>query len=187
MPFVLQGLWGMATEIPQSSKPPASLRKTDKTVGKNFHTAEPSFPRRDPTLGVPLRRGRENFKPSRWYPSEWLMRTVRARRVRAALGRPVAAASGALGISSNTGAAFGKDRRTATSAPPALTFNAVANSRNSLPLSSRLRTNTGIANGNRVHFRRSFSGPSRTKVLLLRLVIYTDWFAPDGPNVCTTL
>src|SRR6476619_3468294 len=166
MPFVLQGLWGMATEIPQSSKPPASLRKTDKTVGKNFHTAEPSFPRRDPTLGVPLRRGRENFKPSRWYPSEWLMRTVRARRVRAALG---------------------KDRRTATSAPPALTFNAVANSRNSLPLSSRLRTNTGIANGNRVHFRRSFSGLSRTKVLLLRLVIYTDWFAPDGPNVCTTL
>ena len=47
-------------------------------------------------------------------------------------------------------------RRIATSIPPALTFKAVANSRNSLPLPSRLRTKTGIASGNRAHFRRSF-------------------------------
>ena len=169
----------MATEIPRSRQSYVKLLIGDKAVGKHFHTVEPSFPVRDaalevPCLEVPLSRGRENLRPSRWYPSEWLTRTVRARSVRAALGRPVVAARGALGISSNTEAAFGKDRRTATSAPPALTFNAVANSRNSLPLSSRLRTNTGIANGSRVHFRRSFSGLSRTNVLLLRIVIYTD-------------
>src|SRR5271169_2610179 len=50
----------------------------------------------------------------------------------------------------------GSIRRIATSIPPALTFKAVANSRNSLPLLSRLRTKTGIARGNRAHLRRSF-------------------------------
>jgi hypothetical protein len=73
------------------------------------------------------------------------------------------AAKGALGISRMTCAVGGKDRRTATNAPPALTFRAVANSRNSLPFSSRLRTNTGIARGNRVHLRRSVSGLRRIK------------------------
>src|SRR5581483_12103934 len=48
-----------------------------------------------------------------------------------------------------------RERRTATRAPPAETFNAVANSRNSLPLSSLLRTKTGIASGNLGHCRRS--------------------------------
>jgi hypothetical protein len=67
-------------------------------------------------------------------------------------------AKGALGISSVTCAESGKERRTATRAPPAETFRAVANSRNSFPFSSRLRTNTGIANGRRVHLRRSVSG-----------------------------
>lgn len=150
------------------------LRKPDKTVGKNFHTAEPSFPLGNRGLAAPLSNGRENFRPRRWYPSEWFTRTARARKVRAARGRPVAAASGALGISSMTCAAFGKERRTATNAPPALTFNAVANSRNSLPFSSRLRTKTGIANGSRVHFRRSFSTLRRTKGCSLTLAIYTD-------------
>src|SRR5581483_6143705 len=58
---------------------------------------------------------------------------------------------------------FGKGggiRRIATSIPPALTFRAVANSRNSFPLPSRLRTNTGIASGSLVHLRRSFLGRS---------------------------
>ena len=73
------------------------------------------------------------------------------------------AAKGALGISRMTCAVGGKDRRTATRAPPALTFRAVANSRNSLPFSSRLRTNTGMARGNRVHLRRSVSGLRRIK------------------------
>src|SRR5207237_7141817 len=89
------------------------------------------------------------------------MRTDRVRTVREALGRPAAVARGALGISSETCAESGKERRTATSAPPAETFRAVANSRNSFPFSSRLRTNTGIANGRRVHLRRSISGLRR--------------------------
>ncbi len=150
------------------------LRKPEKPVGKNFHTAEPSFPLEDRALVAPLSKGRENFSPNRWYPSEWLTRTARARKVRAARGSPVAAARGALGISSTTCAALGKERRTATKAPPALTFKAVANSRNSLPFSSLLRTKTGIANGSRVHFRRSFSALCRTKGCSLTLVIYTD-------------
>jgi len=58
-------------------------------------------------------------------------RTVRARSVRAALGREAVAARGALGISSITREEGGNERRTATSAPPALMFNVVANSRNS--------------------------------------------------------
>ena len=52
----------------------------------------------------------------------------------------------------------GKDRRIATSIPPALTFREVANSRNSLPFPSLLRTKTGIASGNLAHFRRSLVG-----------------------------
>lgn len=86
------------------------------------------------------------------------MRTERARTVREALGKAAAVAKGALGISSETCAASGRERRTATSAPPAETFNAVANSRKSFPFSSRLRTNTGIASGRRIQLRRSVSG-----------------------------
>ena len=52
----------------------------------------------------------------------------------------------------------GKERRKATKAPPAETFNAVANSSVSLPLPSRLRTKIGMASGRRGHFRRSFPG-----------------------------
>ena len=66
-------------------------------------------------------------------------------------------ARGALGISSKTCAESGKERRTATRAPPAEMFSAVANSRRSLPFSSRLRTKTGIAMGRRGHLRRSAS------------------------------
>ena len=90
---------------------------------------------------------------------------MRARSVRDALGRLVVAARGALGISSKTCADGGKERRTATRAPPADTFSAVANSRKSLPLSSRLRTNTGIASGSLGHFRRSISGFRRFKFI----------------------
>jgi hypothetical protein len=78
--------------------------------------------------------------------------------MREALGRAAAVAKGALGISSETCAESGKERRTATSAPPAEILRAVANSRNSFPFSSRLRTNTGMARGSRVHLRRSVSG-----------------------------
>ena len=68
------------------------------------------------------------------------------------------AATGALGISSRIWATAGKTRRTATSMPPALTFRAVANSRNSFPFSSRLRTKTGMASGSLDHLRRSPAG-----------------------------
>jgi len=85
------------------------------------------------------------------------VRSVRAFRVRAARGRRAIAATGALGISSRICATAGKTRRIATSIPPALTFSEVANSRNSLPLSSLLRTKTGIASGSRAHLRRSLA------------------------------
>jgi hypothetical protein len=84
-----------------------------------------------------------------------MVRSVLAFKVRAARGNRAIAATGALGISNRICATAGRVRRIATSIPPALTFNEVANSRNSLPFPSRLRTKTGIANGNRAHFRRS--------------------------------
>jgi hypothetical protein len=81
--------------------------------------------------------------------------------VREERGKPLAGPRGALGISSETTVALGKVRRTTTNAPPALMFMAVANSSKSLPLSSRLRTNTGMANCNRAHFRFSVLGELR--------------------------
>src|SRR2546430_14453343 len=91
------------------------------------------------------------------------MRTERARTVREALGRAAAVAKGALWISSETCPESGRERRTATSAPPAETFNAVAHSRKSFPFSSRLRTNTGIASGRRIQLLRSVFGFRRFK------------------------
>jgi len=88
---------------------------------------------------------------------------VRARKIREALGKEFPETSGALGISSKTCAESGKERRTATNAPPAEMFKAVANSNDSLPSSSRLRTKMGIAKGKRGHFRSSFSGLCRFK------------------------
>jgi len=63
----------------------------------------------------------------------------------------LAAKNGAVGISSETCVECGRERLTATNAPPAETFMAVANSRKSFPFSSRLRTKIGIASGNRGH------------------------------------
>src|SRR5579863_7241249 len=88
-------------------------------------------------------------------------RTVRARRVRDALGNELPETKGALGISRETCAESGKERRTATSAPPAEILRAVANSNNSRPSSSRLRTKIGIASGKRGHLRFSISGLRR--------------------------
>jgi hypothetical protein len=62
---------------------------------------------------------------------------------------------GALGISKRNWAMGGNTLRMAINIPPALTFSAVANSRNSFPFASRLRTKTGIASGSRAHLRRS--------------------------------
>lgn len=80
---------------------------------------------------------------------------MRARRVR--VERRDSAATGGHGISRMSGeAGRGDSLRMATSMPPALTLRAVANSRNSRPLRSRLRTKTGMASGSRLHWRRSF-------------------------------
>lgn len=69
------------------------------------------------------------------------------------------AARGALGISSETCAEYGIEWRTAISIPPAETFSAVENSRNSLSASwARLLTKTGMARGSRGHRRRSPPG-----------------------------
>src|SRR5207302_3375921 len=86
------------------------------------------------------------------------MRNTLARRFRVTVGRAAKAAKGALGISSETCAVEGMERRTATSIPPAETLRAVANSRNSLSASVLLRTKTGMAKGKRGHCRRSAVG-----------------------------
>ncbi len=62
----------------------------------------------------------------------------------------------ALGISSETSADFGKERRTTTIAPAGEMLIAVANSRESSPFPSLVRTKTGMASCNRAHFRSSF-------------------------------
>jgi hypothetical protein len=69
---------------------------------------------------------------------------------------PLAIPTGALGISSETGVDWGKERRTTTKAPPGEMFTAVANSRDSLPPRSRVRTKTGMDRCNLGHFRSSF-------------------------------
>jgi hypothetical protein len=86
-----------------------------------------------------------------------------ARKLRATLAWWGKTDIGVLGISSETCEESRNERFTATSAPPAEIFQAVANSRNSLPESSRLRTNTGMASGRRSHFRRSALGFLRLK------------------------
>jgi hypothetical protein len=63
---------------------------------------------------------------------------------------------GALGISSETSANLAKERRDTTKAPPGEMLIAVANSSESRPFPSRVRTKTGMARSNRAHFRCSF-------------------------------
>ena len=70
--------------------------------------------------------------------------------------KPLTGPMGALGISSETNADCGKERRTTTKAPPGEMLRAVANSRESLPLPSQARTKTGIASCNRGHLRSFF-------------------------------
>src|ERR1700675_1235685 len=70
--------------------------------------------------------------------------------------KPLAGPMGALGISSETSADFGKERGAATKTPPGEMLMAVANSKESLPLPSRVRIKTGMASCNRAHLRSSF-------------------------------
>src|SRR5713101_5277658 len=70
--------------------------------------------------------------------------------------KPLAEPMGALGISSETSVDLGKERRTATKTPPGEMLMAVANSKESLPLPSRVRIKTGMASCNRAHLRSSF-------------------------------
>src|SRR5439155_17049557 len=90
-------------------------------------------------------------------------------------------AKGEAGISSASRANRGKERPTATSAPPALTFKAVANSKISLPAWSRARMKMGTARGNRSQRRRSFSA-FWLDTRLPRRTTDVDVLAPTGPN-----
>jgi hypothetical protein len=107
--------------------------------------------------------------------------------VREALGNEFPETKGALGISSETCAESGKERRTATRAPPAEMFNAVANSNDSFPSSSRLRTKMGIASGKRGHFRFSVSGLRRFKAQSLKGGLNPGVTASWGPNLVSNL
>src|SRR5215467_12247479 len=114
------------------------------------------------------------------------MRMARARSVRDDFGNEAEAARGALGISSRTRADWGRARRSAINAPPPPMLSAVANSRNSLPLSSRLRTKTGMASGKRSHLRDSRANSVFGVNVLAPVVHRTnlDLYlqAPIGPN-----
>jgi hypothetical protein len=110
------------------------------------------------------------------------MRIARARSVRDDFGNEAEAARGALGISRRTRADWGKARRSAIRAPPPPMLSAVANSRNSLPLSSRLRTNTGIAKGRRSHFRSSRSALFWLKRATFPCGLDPCLLAHHGPN-----
>ena len=70
-------------------------------------------------------------------------------RVRMCFGRGLILARAPVAIRA-------KERRATTKAPPGETFIAVANSRESRPFPSRVRTKTGMARSNRAHFRCSF-------------------------------
>ena len=73
--------------------------------------------------------------------------------IREEVFKPLAGPIGALGISSETSADLGKERRTATKAPPGEMLIAVANSRESLSIPSRVRIKIGMASCNRAHLR----------------------------------
>src|SRR5208282_1220032 len=80
--------------------------------------------------------------------------------------KPLVGPMGALGISSETRVDLGKERRTATKAPPGEMLMEVANSRESLPFPSRIRIKTGMASCNRAHLRPSFLDKLRGTCLI---------------------
>src|SRR6266545_1558868 len=98
--------------------------------------------------------GRENFNATRWQLPEIKLRTALALNVRI---EPTGAIGGrgTEGISRDTVPSCDNSRRAASSMPPALTFNAVENSRNCLPASSTPRKKTGTLKGKRSQRRRS--------------------------------
>src|SRR5260370_31272251 len=91
---------------------------------------------------------------------------------------------GALGISSETSADLGKERRTATKTPPGEMLMAVANSKESLPLPSRVRIKTGMASCNRAHLRSSFFDNLRGTCLdhLLEELTPKRYYHPRTPH-----
>src|SRR3982074_1627365 len=102
--------------------------------------------------------------------------------IREEILKPLAGPIGALGISSEISADLGKERRTITIAPPGEILMAVANSRESLPFPSRLRTKTGMASCNRAHLRSSFLDKPRSTRLHHPLEVFKPEKAPQGPN-----
>jgi len=100
--------------------------------------------------------GRANFRPRRWWSSRCVTQMAFACMTREDVFMPWMGPIGALGISSETTADLGKERRTTTKAPPGEMLTAVANSRQSLPAPSRARTKTGMASCSRAHLRSSF-------------------------------
>src|ERR1700687_5985557 len=99
--------------------------------------------------------------------------------IREEILKPLAGPIGALGISSETSADLGKERRTITIAPPAEMLMAVANSRQSLPFPSRVRIKTGMASCNRAHLRSSFFDKVRDTCIVHQSVV----LAPSRPHL----
>ncbi len=123
---------------------------------KIVHTVEPAFLAGLRSMAAPLVfRGRANLRPRRCWSSKWVTHMVLACMMREGFFNPRACSIGALGISRETAADLVKEGRITTRAAPAEMLRAVANSRKSLPLSSRARRKTGMASCNRAHLRCS--------------------------------
>jgi len=153
--------------------------------GKTFHTAGPTFLKCLPeTAAASVFSGRENFKPTRCWSSRWPTQTALACMIREEVFNPLAGPMGALGISNETKADLGKERRTTTKAPPAEMLRAVANSRQSLPLPSWVRTKTGMASWRRAHLRSSFFDNLRATCYVRQSEgVSTSETASYGPNL----
>src|ERR1035438_6009440 len=148
---------------------------------KHFHLEELSFPaERDLTASKPscwFSRGSSNCRPSRKYWRSGVQRSTVACSRDTDRGR-LALFSRVTGISREMWVPGSRERRAASSSPPADRFKAVANSRNSSPSALLPRTKNGIEIGSRSQSRRSATDAVRRTSISYDV----EWYAPERPN-----
>ena len=148
-------------------------------MGKSFHRTEATFLARVRMRSYPHERMRE-FQPHQVVAIRVGDPQSSRSEITRSLGQGVHRSQRRTGNFEQNLCESGKERRTATRAPPAEIFKAVANSSRSLPFSSRLRTKTGIAMGRRGHLRRCASAQyASNSPLWTEITLAT---APWGPN-----
>ena len=139
---------------------------------KHFHTAEASFPLRDPACGVVRAADAQTSGRADNSRRRGVVRRAFARRVRDARGTGPVRRQWRTGNLQLNPAPAG---RTAES-PPAFRPRSRSTQWQTpeipCPFPSRLRTKTGMASGNLVHFRRSFSVLTAVHADLSETLIY---------------